>query len=113
MVFCYCEQGFRTHARGRDIPAAAFNNRLIENCAGDSRDMAQLRGPAGRPVDKLSGALELAQMPFRQREEVRRTRSSVIAEPEQRFSVSLTDVVAQCLLEDGSRRLQVAQKEQD
>src|SRR5580692_10002689 len=52
-------------------------------------------------------------MPFRQCEEVRRTHLSVIAETKHGFLVSLADIVAQCPLEDGSRRLQVAELEQD
>ena len=52
-------------------------------------------------------------MPFRQCEEVRRAHLSVIAETKQRFCVSFIDVIAQSPLEDGSRRLQVAELEQD
>jgi hypothetical protein len=43
----------------------------------------------------------------------RRGERSVIAETKQGFLVSLADIVAQCPLEDGSRRLQVAELEQD
>src|SRR5215831_18336669 len=52
-------------------------------------------------------------MPFRQCEEVRRAYLSVIAETKQRFCVSFIDIIAQSPLEDGSRRLQVAELEQD
>src|SRR5215472_16668702 len=52
-------------------------------------------------------------MPFRQCEEIRRAYLSVIAETKQRFCVSFLDVVTQSPLEDGSRRLQVAELEQD
>ena len=52
-------------------------------------------------------------MPFRQREEVRRAHLRVIAEPEQRFSVSFMDIIAQSPLERLSRRLQVAEQERD
>src|SRR5262249_980866 len=65
------------------------------------------------PVGKLPCALELPQMPFCQREEVHRAHLSVIAKTEQCILVSFTDVVAQCPLEHGSRRLQVAELEQD
>src|SRR6516165_1901761 len=57
--------------------------------------------------------LELPQMPFRQCEEIRRARLSVIAETKQRFCVSFMDVIAQSPLENGSCRLQVAALEQD
>src|SRR5262249_3848865 len=62
---------------------------------------------------KLSRVLELPQMPFCQCQEVRRAHLGVIAKTEQGISVSFTDVVAQCPLQDGSRRLQVAELEQD
>src|SRR5580704_10263250 len=52
-------------------------------------------------------------MPFRQCQEVRRPNFSCIAETKQRFFVSFFDVIAQSPLEDGSRRLQVAELEQD
>ena len=64
-------------------------------------------------VSEPARVLELPQMPFRQGEEVGRAHLGVVAEPEQRFSVSLTDVVAQCPLKDVSRRLQVAELERD
>src|SRR6516225_12225042 len=57
--------------------------------------------------------LELPQMPFRQCEEIRRAHLSVIAETKQRFCVSFMSVIAQSPLEDGTRRLQVAELEQD
>src|SRR6516165_10206329 len=57
--------------------------------------------------------LELPQMPFRQCEEIRRAHLSVIFETKQRFCVSLMNIIAQSPLEDGSRRLQVAELEQD
>src|SRR5215472_8873453 len=57
--------------------------------------------------------LELPQMPFRQCEEIRRAHLSVIAETKQRFCVSFMNVIAQSPLEDGTRRLQVAELEQD
>src|ERR1700733_4490947 len=52
-------------------------------------------------------------MPFRQGEEVRGAHLGVIAEPEQRFPVSLADIVAQRPLEDRASRLQIAKFEQD
>ena len=52
-------------------------------------------------------------MPFCQRKEVRRAHLIVVAEPEQRFSVSFRDVIGQSPLEDGARRLQVPELEQD
>ena len=64
-------------------------------------------------VDQLAGSIELSQMPFRQREEVHRAHLGVIAEPEQRFLVPFADIVAERPLEDGSRRLQVAELERD
>src|SRR6516162_2474928 len=57
--------------------------------------------------------LELPQMPFRQCEEIRRAHLSVIAETKQHFCVSFMNVIAQSPLEDRTRRLQVAELEQD
>src|SRR5215471_894128 len=61
VLFCQCEQRLRAEARGRDVPAAACNNGLKEERAGDRCDMAQFSGASGRPVGKLSCALELPQ----------------------------------------------------
>ena len=75
--------------------------------------MTQFSGASIRLLAQLAGSLELPQMPFRQREEVRRAHLRVIAEPEQRFSVSFTDIVAQCPLERLSRGLQISKQERD
>src|SRR5208282_2459548 len=100
VLFCQSEQGFGAEACGGDVPAAAFNDGLEIKRAGGGRDVAQFGGASGRSVGKLSGALHLPQMPFRQGEKVGGAQISVITEPEQRFSFSFMDVVAQCLLED-------------
>src|SRR5215813_2701012 len=113
VLFCQCEQGFRAEARGSSVSAAACNNGLKEERPGDRCGMAQFSGTSGRRVGKLPCALELPQMPFCQREKVHRTHLSVIAKANERISVSFTDVVAQSALEDGSRRLQVAELEQN
>src|SRR5215813_3558250 len=79
VLFCQCEQGFRAEARGSNVPAAACDNGLKEERAGDRCGMAQFSGTSGRRVGKLPYVLELPQMPFCQREEVHRTHLSVIA----------------------------------
>src|SRR5262245_26714016 len=79
VLFCQCEQGFRAQARGSNVSAAACDNGLKEERAGDRCGMAQFSSTSGRPAGKLPRALELSQMPFCKREEVHRTHLSVIA----------------------------------
>ena len=107
------KQRFHRDPRGGRVAAAAFNDGLEEERAGDRRRMAEFVGAAGRLVNELAGSLELAQMPFGQREEVRRAHLGVIAEPEQRSLVPLADIIAEGPLENAARRLQVAKLERD
>ena len=95
VLICQCKERFRAKPGRRDVPAAIFNHGLEKEGAADSRWVAQFGGAAGRLVDKLAGALHLSQMPFRQREEVRRTHLSVVAKTEHRVSVSIMNVIAQ------------------
>jgi hypothetical protein len=63
-------------------------------------------------LHKLAGALDLAQMPFRQREEGRQAHLNVTAELESGFPVSLRDEVGQRPFKDGSRRSKISLPEQ-
>ena len=75
--------------------------------------MTQFNGSTIRLVAQLASSLDLAQMPFCQRKEVRRAHLRVIAEPEQRFSVSFANIVAQSALEHFARGLQISEQERD
>jgi len=79
----------------------------------DGCDVAQFLCTAERPADKAPRALNLATIPFRQREVGRRTHFGVPTEPEPRFSVSLWNVLDQRLLKHGSRRFQAPLEQQD
>src|SRR5215510_5925004 len=58
VLFCQCEQGFRAEARGSNVPAAACDNGLEEERAGDRCGMAQFSGASGRRIVKLPCPLE-------------------------------------------------------
>ena len=67
---------------GGEVAAAAFTSGIPKARLDRCRNVPQIVRATDRLVDKAPGALDLAQMPFRQREVGRHNHLSVPAEPE-------------------------------
>src|SRR5579871_5937171 len=101
-------QRFHGDLRRAAVAATGFDHGLEKQRARDRCGMPELIRATGRLLDKPARAVELAQVPLRQREEVRGADPGVIAEAEQRIPVALLDIFAKSTFESLLRFLQVA-----